>query len=75
MDPGTDDDRLSFATFDLNVVMTRGAPLLASSGGEFDAQMAGLDARERMAHQKRMLKRLLGMETEMAGGKISLCLR
>ncbi|KAJ3402488.1 hypothetical protein CcCBS67573_g02282 [Chytriomyces confervae] len=67
MDTGTDSDtdRLSFDSFDMDAVIKNGAPLLASQGAEFDVDFTGLDARERLALQKKMVKQRLGMEAQI----------
>jgi TATA-binding protein-associated factor len=57
-------ERLSFATFDISEVMRSGRQLLASAGKEYDIDLAGLDPQERLAAQRRDLKRTLGMGSQ-----------
>ncbi|KAJ3116644.1 TATA-binding protein-associated factor mot1, partial [Physocladia obscura] len=64
--PEDDTDRLSFATFDIGIVIRGGAPLVSSAGAEFDVDFSGMDGRERLAYQKKLVKARLGMETEIA---------
>ncbi|KAI9598492.1 hypothetical protein BDF19DRAFT_393058 [Syncephalis fuscata] len=57
-------DRLAFATFDLDEVMRSGRRLLASAGKEYDVDLVGLDMEERLAAQRRDLKRTLGIGSQ-----------
>ena len=64
--PGLEDDdyRLSFDSFDIDTVIKCGMPLLSSSGTEFEeVDYGNMDPKERIAHQKKLLKKQLGLET------------
>ncbi|KJE93117.1 hypothetical protein, variant 1 [Capsaspora owczarzaki ATCC 30864] len=56
-----DDSKLSFVTFDLQRVLTRGRALLASVGSEYDVDLSGMDPRERLMMQRRNLQERLGL--------------
>ncbi|KAI9209494.1 uncharacterized protein BJ171DRAFT_487176 [Polychytrium aggregatum] len=58
------DDLLSFSSFDIDVVLKNGAPLLSSAGTEFDFDYSKLDPKERIALQKKQLRERLGLGTE-----------
>ncbi|XP_055637226.1 TATA-binding protein-associated factor 172 [Toxorhynchites rutilus septentrionalis] len=61
----TGSTRLSFAKFDLNVVLHKGARLMGSEGSEFDAidDNDGGDPREKWARQRALLNEKLGLST------------
>ncbi|KND04710.1 DNA-binding ATPase [Spizellomyces punctatus DAOM BR117] len=58
------DGLLRFESFDIGNVVKNGAPLLASAGREFDIDHSDMDPKERIALQKKELKKRLGMGTE-----------
>ncbi|KAJ3393095.1 btaf1 RNA polymerase II, B-TFIID transcription factor-associated, 170kDa [Entophlyctis sp. JEL0112] len=60
-----DQYRLSFESFEITNVIRSGAPLLSSAGGEFDVDFSGMNGRERIAFQKQLVKKRLGLESEM----------
>ncbi|KAJ1345047.1 hypothetical protein BSLG_000562 [Batrachochytrium salamandrivorans] len=53
-----------FDSFDILDVLHRGAVLVASSGGEFDVDLSGMDSKERIAFQKKQLRERLGLATQ-----------
>jgi TATA-binding protein-associated factor len=55
---------LSFAAIDINTVLEKGVPLLASAGREFDADLSDMDPKARLALQKKRLIERLGLGTQ-----------
>ncbi|KAL5034972.1 hypothetical protein BDV3_004461 [Batrachochytrium dendrobatidis] len=55
---------LGFNNFDITTVVDRGAVLVASSGGEFDVDLSGMDPKERLVFQKKQLRERLGLATQ-----------
>ncbi|KAI9355406.1 SNF2 family N-terminal domain-containing protein [Zopfochytrium polystomum] len=60
-----DDGRLTFNLLNIETVVISGTPLLASSGGEFAVDLSHMDPRERILHQKKLLKQRLGIEAQL----------
>ncbi|KAJ1563633.1 btaf1 RNA polymerase II, B-TFIID transcription factor-associated, 170kDa, partial [Cladochytrium tenue] len=60
-----DDGRLTFESFNIDTVLKCGTLLLSSAGGEFDVDLSHLDPRERIIHQKKLLKERLGIEAQL----------
>ncbi|KAJ3392307.1 TATA-binding protein-associated factor mot1 [Lobulomyces angularis] len=58
------DGLFNFESFDIESVVKNGAHLVASAGKEFDAGIADMDPKERIALQKKQLKQKLGLGTE-----------
>jgi hypothetical protein len=56
--------------FDLESVLKNGSPLLASGGREFDLDLEGKDAKERLATQKAFVRKTLGMEMSFMEGTV-----
>lgn len=63
-----DDGLYAFDRFDIENVVKRGSPLLASAGKEFDMDVGDMDPKERIALQKKQLKQKLGLGTEFMDG-------
>nr|XP_033799591.1 TATA-binding protein-associated factor 172 isoform X4 [Geotrypetes seraphini] len=64
-------DRLSFDRFDISRLLKHGASLLGSAGAEFEIQddKAGdIDAKERIAQQRKLLQKKLGLDMGAAIG-------
>ncbi|KAI9096118.1 hypothetical protein DFS34DRAFT_154547 [Phlyctochytrium arcticum] len=63
---GDDDEEglLKFESFEIVTVVQRGESLLSSAGREFDIDLSHMDPKERIALQKKELKKRLGMGTE-----------
>ncbi|XP_060942934.1 TATA-binding protein-associated factor 172 [Limanda limanda] len=64
-------DRLSFYHFDISRLLKHGASLLGSAGAEFELQddKAGeMDPKERLARQRRLLQKKLGLDIGAAIG-------
>ncbi|KAJ8250406.1 hypothetical protein COCON_G00223280 [Conger conger] len=64
-------DRLSFSRFDISRLLRHGASLLGSAGAEFEVQedKAGeVDPKERLARQRRLLQKKLGLDMGAAIG-------
>jgi TATA-binding protein-associated factor len=57
-------DQLSLATLDVESILTYGKELLGSAGKQYDFKLAGLNASERLAHQKKSLVKRLGLGGE-----------
>ncbi|KAJ3309940.1 btaf1 RNA polymerase II, B-TFIID transcription factor-associated, 170kDa [Boothiomyces sp. JEL0838] len=56
---------LSFDTIDINTVLEKGMPLVASAGSEFDADLSDMDPKQRLQIQKQRLKERLGFGTQL----------
>ena len=54
---------LSFERFDIERVLSHGAPLLASGGQEYEVELANERPHERLLRQKALLQEQLGLET------------
>ncbi|KAI4812254.1 hypothetical protein KUCAC02_023656, partial [Chaenocephalus aceratus] len=64
-------DRLSFYHFDISRLLKHGASLLGSAGAEFELQEdknAEMDPKERLARQRKLLQKKLGMDIGAAIG-------
>ncbi|KAF3842467.1 hypothetical protein F7725_024418 [Dissostichus mawsoni] len=64
-------DRLSFYHFDISRLLKHGASLLGSAGAEFELQddkNAEMDPKERLARQRKLLQKKLGMDIGAAIG-------
>ncbi|KAM9325875.1 LOW QUALITY PROTEIN: TATA-binding protein-associated factor 172 [Gastrophryne carolinensis] len=64
-------DRLSFDRFDISRLLKHGASLLGSAGAEFEVQddkSAEVDPKERIARQRKLLQRKLGLDMGAAIG-------
>ncbi|XP_064613763.1 TATA-binding protein-associated factor 172-like [Liolophura sinensis] len=63
-DEGVSAGRLAFKQFDVNKVLTHGASLLGSEGGEYDVEetTGGLGNKEMLAKQRQMLNKRLGLD-------------
>ncbi|KAH9827456.1 SNF2 family DNA-dependent ATPase domain-containing protein [Teratosphaeria destructans] len=57
-------DQLQLATLDVEAILTNGKELLGSAGKQYDFKLAGLNAAERLAHQKKTLSQRLGLGGE-----------
>ncbi|XP_015202494.1 TATA-binding protein-associated factor 172 isoform X1 [Lepisosteus oculatus] len=68
----TSSDRLSFCRFDISRLLKHGASLLGSAGAEFEVQddkSAGeVDPKERLARQRKLLQKKLGLDMGAAIG-------
>ncbi|KAL9619467.1 MAG: hypothetical protein Q9160_005904 [Pyrenula sp. 1 TL-2023] len=64
-EPGVEsDDLLQLDTLDMGSILQHGKKLLGSAGREYEFSLAGLDAAERLAHQKKSLTARLGLGGE-----------
>uniref|UniRef100_A0A4W5RIN4 B-TFIID TATA-box binding protein associated factor 1 n=1 Tax=Hucho hucho TaxID=62062 RepID=A0A4W5RIN4_9TELE len=64
-------DRLSFYRFDISRLLKHGASLLGSAGAEFEVQddkSGEVDPKERLARQRKLLQRKLGLDMGAAMG-------
>ncbi|KAM8924786.1 TATA-binding protein-associated factor 172 [Pelodytes ibericus] len=64
-------DRLSFDRFDISRLLKHGASLLGSAGAEFEVQddkTVEIDPKERIARQRKLLQRKLGLDMGAAIG-------
>ncbi|XP_030628139.1 TATA-binding protein-associated factor 172 [Chanos chanos] len=64
-------DRLSFYRFDISRLLKHGASLLGSAGAEFEVQedkSGETDSKERLARQRKLLQRKLGLDMGAAIG-------
>ncbi|OCT71624.1 TATA-binding protein-associated factor 172 [Xenopus laevis] len=64
-------DRLSFDRFDISRLLKHGASLLGSAGAEFEVQddkTGEVDPKERIARQRKLLQRKLGLDMGAAIG-------
>ncbi|XP_053306351.1 TATA-binding protein-associated factor 172 isoform X2 [Spea bombifrons] len=64
-------DRLSFDRFDISRLLKHGASLLGSAGAEFELQddkSGEIDQKERIARQRKLLQRKLGLDMGAAIG-------
>lgn len=57
-------EQLQLATLDVESILTYGKELLGSAGKQYDFKLAGLNAAERLAHQKKTLTARLGLGGE-----------
>lgn len=57
-------EQLQLATLDVESILTHGKELLGSAGKQYDFKLAGLNAAERLAHQKKTLTARLGLGGE-----------
>jgi TATA-binding protein-associated factor len=57
-------EQLQLATLDVEAILTYGKELLGSAGKQYDFKLAGLNASERLAAQKKTLTRRLGLGGE-----------
>nr|XP_023679976.1 TATA-binding protein-associated factor 172 [Paramormyrops kingsleyae] len=67
----TSSDRLSFYRFDIIRLLKHGASLLGSAGAEFEVQddkSAEVDPKERLARQRKLLQKKLGLDMGAAIG-------
>ncbi|KAK3629794.1 TATA-binding protein-associated factor mot1 [Elasticomyces elasticus] len=55
---------LQLATLDVESILSNGKELLGSAGRQYDFKLAGLNAAERLAHQKKTLTARLGLGGE-----------
>ena len=55
---------MQLATLDVEAILSHGKELLGSAGKQYDFKLAGLNASERLAHQKRTLTARLGLGGE-----------
>ncbi|KAF2212433.1 hypothetical protein CERZMDRAFT_97704 [Cercospora zeae-maydis SCOH1-5] len=62
--PSQSPEQLALATLDVEAILTHGKELLGSAGKQYDFKLAGLNARERLAAQKRTLIKRLGLGGE-----------
>ena len=62
--PLLDSDQLQLATLDVESILMYGKELLGSAGKQYDFKLAGLNASERLAHQKKTLTARLGLGGE-----------
>ena len=61
VDESDDDLRFRFETFDFDNVVEHGIPLLASDGRDYNLQLHGLSAQERLQVQRKNLRRTLNI--------------
>ncbi|KAM8852198.1 TATA-binding protein-associated factor 172 [Synchiropus picturatus] len=69
--PDSSCDRLSFCHFDISRLLKHGASLLGSAGVEFELQddkTAEMDPKERLARQRKLLQKKLGLDMGAAIG-------
>ncbi|KAM9804251.1 TATA-binding protein-associated factor 172 [Neosynchiropus ocellatus] len=69
--PDSSCDRLSFYHFDISRLLKHGASLLGSAGVEFELQddkTAEMDPKERLARQRKLLQKKLGLDMGAAIG-------
>ncbi|KAI8070902.1 hypothetical protein BC940DRAFT_294717 [Gongronella butleri] len=59
-----DDDKLTFAQFDLASVLHHGKPLLGSAGKEYDMDLLDMKPHERLEMQRRNLRERLGLASQ-----------
>ncbi|KAK5136377.1 TATA-binding protein-associated factor mot1 [Meristemomyces frigidus] len=59
--PSSAPEQLQLATLDVEAILTNGKELLGSAGQQYDFKLAGLNASERLAHQKKTLTARLGL--------------
>ncbi|XP_048575409.1 TATA-binding protein-associated factor 172 isoform X2 [Nematostella vectensis] len=62
---GSEPEQLEFGKFDIKRVLQHGEPLVGSSGAEYDMpddELAGLDPKEKLALQQRMVRKRLGLD-------------
>ncbi|KAI5371105.1 Putative TATA-binding protein-associated factor Mot1 [Septoria linicola] len=57
-------DQLALSTLDVEAILTYGKELLGSAGKQYDFNLAGLNATERLAAQKKTLTKRLGLGGE-----------
>lgn len=57
-------DQLQLSTLDVESILTYGKELLGSAGKQYDFKLAGLNASERLEHQKKTLTARLGLGGE-----------
>ncbi|KAJ2786455.1 TATA-binding protein-associated factor mot1 [Coemansia interrupta] len=65
-----DGEQLEFSQFDVDSVIQHGRLLLGSAGREYDsdeAQLAGMDAAQRVAAQRQQMRKRLGLGAEFLG--------
>nr|XP_054762418.1 TATA-binding protein-associated factor 172-like [Lytechinus pictus] len=63
-----DATRLEFSKFDVARVLDQGASLLGSAGSEYELEVdVGGDPKERLAKQKRLLQKKLGLDVGLIG--------
>ncbi|XP_031555940.1 TATA-binding protein-associated factor 172-like [Actinia tenebrosa] len=58
-------EQLEFSKFDIKRVLQHGEPLVGSSGAEYelpDEDLAGLDPKEKLMYQKKMVRKRLGLD-------------
>ncbi|XP_033118487.1 TATA-binding protein-associated factor 172-like [Anneissia japonica] len=57
-------DSLNFAKFDINRVLQKGTSLLGSSGMEYEQELeeTGIDPKQRLAKQRKLLQKKLGLD-------------
>lgn len=70
-DESSASDRLSFERFDISKLLKHGASLLGSAGVEFEVQddkLGDVDPKERIARQRKLLQRKLGLDMGAAIG-------
>ncbi|KAM4032830.1 TATA-binding protein-associated factor 172 isoform 3-T3 [Anomaloglossus baeobatrachus] len=70
-DESSASDRLSFERFDISKLLKHGASLLGSAGVEFEVQddkSGDVDPKERIARQRKLLQRKLGLDMGAAIG-------
>ncbi|XP_029465800.1 TATA-binding protein-associated factor 172 [Rhinatrema bivittatum] len=71
MDDASYVDRLSFGRFDISRLLKHGASLLGSAGAEFEIQddkSGDIDPKERIARQRKLLQKKLGLDMGAAIG-------
>jgi TATA-binding protein-associated factor len=61
---GASSEQLQLASLDVEAILTYGKELLGSAGKQYDFKLAGLNAAERLAHQKKTLTSRLGLGGE-----------
>lgn len=62
--PSSSPEQLQLAALDVEAILTYGKELLGSAGKQYDFKLAGLNAAERLAHQKKTLTARLGLGGE-----------
>jgi TATA-binding protein-associated factor len=55
------EDQLELTTLDVEAILTHGKELLSNAGRQYDFKLAGMDAAQRLAHQKKTLTSRLGL--------------
>ncbi|KAK5110084.1 TATA-binding protein-associated factor mot1 [Meristemomyces frigidus] len=69
-DLASSQDQLQLRSLDVEAILSNGKELLGSAGKQYDFKLAGLNAVERLAHQKKTLTSRLGLGGEYIDGDL-----